>query len=59
VTITGGGAGISSLPDVLVTNIMGDCFSPETTAELKYPNPGAVVELGDGEYPLVLPTGDC
>lgn len=59
VTITGGGAGISSLPNVLVSNIGNGCLSPLTTAELKYPDPGTVVELGDGEYPLVLPTGNC
>ncbi|KAG0644206.1 hypothetical protein HOY80DRAFT_1013710 [Tuber brumale] len=59
VTITGGGAGISNLPEVLVSNIGNGCLSPLTTAELKYPDPGPVVELGDGEYPLVLPSGNC
>lgn len=36
-----------------------DCLTPHTTAELKYPDPGPEVVLGDGVYPLELPTGAC
>lgn len=44
---------------MLASNIGNGCTTPLTTIELKYPNPGLVVELGDGEYPLGLPNGDC
>ena len=32
------------------------CWTVKTTAEVKYPNPGPDVVLGDGVYPLALPT---
>jgi len=59
ITITGGGTGISDLPDMLVSNIGNGCTSPLTNAELQYPNPGPVIETGDKEYPLELPSGNC
>jgi hypothetical protein len=46
-------------PVMLFADVNNGCFSPLTTAELQYPNPGPDVVEGDGEYPLELPTGDC
>ncbi|KAL7272279.1 hypothetical protein RUND412_004912 [Rhizina undulata] len=61
VEITDGGSGIDDLPNMLVADIGGKCTTPRTTEEVKYPDPGSVIELGDGEYPLAFPSplADC
>ena len=46
-------------PLMFVADDGNDCFTPRTTAELRYPDPGPDVVLGDGAYPLELPTGQC
>lgn len=46
-------------PLMFVADDGNDCFTPRSTAELKYPEPGPDVVLGDGAYPLELPTGQC
>ncbi|TKA69233.1 hypothetical protein B0A49_10735 [Cryomyces minteri] len=43
-------------PGMLVADAGNGCLTPRTTAEVKYPHPGPDVVLGDGEYPLELPT---
>lgn len=44
---------------MLASDIGNGCDSPLTKSELKYPDPGPVVVLGDGEYPVELPSGNC
>ena len=46
-------------PEMLVADDGNGCFTPHTTAELKYPQPGPEVFAGDGIYPLELPYGSC
>lgn len=46
-------------PEMFVADDGNGCLTPHTTAELKYPQPGPDVVLGDGVYPLELPTGNC
>ncbi len=46
-------------PEMLVADDGNGCFTPHTTAELKYPAPGPEVVAGDGAYPLQLPYGTC
>jgi hypothetical protein len=53
---TSGKTAFSKLPGFLVADTGNGCMTPHTTAEVKYPNPGDVVELGDGEYPLEPPS---
>ncbi|OXV08724.1 hypothetical protein Egran_03513 [Elaphomyces granulatus] len=43
-------------PSFLIADIDNGCLTPKTSAEVKYPNPGPDVLIGDGEYPLDLPT---
>jgi len=59
VSITGGGSGLDHLPRMLEVAAGTDCASPPNNMELQFPNPGKVVELGDGEYPLALPVGSA
>ncbi|RPA97218.1 hypothetical protein L873DRAFT_1791100 [Choiromyces venosus 120613-1] len=47
-----------NLPALFVADIGNGCKSPGVV-ELKYPDPGDQVELGDGEYVLALPSGNC
>lgn len=49
----------SSRPHMLVADDGKGCHSPKTNAELKFPDPGPDVVMGDGVYPLELPQGDC
>ncbi|OAX78428.1 hypothetical protein ACJ72_07264 [Emergomyces africanus] len=42
-------------PSFLFANIDNGCWTPKTDYELKYPNPGPDVGMGDGEYQLKLP----
>ncbi|KAK3717041.1 hypothetical protein LTR37_006096 [Vermiconidia calcicola] len=46
-------------PLMFIANDGKGCWTPKSTAELKYPDPGPVVVSGDGEYPLELPYGQC
>jgi hypothetical protein len=46
-------------PEMLVADDGNGCLTPHTTAELKYPQPGHEIVVGDGVYPLELPTGKC
>jgi hypothetical protein len=46
-------------PTMLVADDGRGCLTPRTDAELKFPEPGAEVVTGDGEYPLRLPEGHC
>lgn len=60
VEITGGsGAGLDHLPEMLVADVGNGCLTVRKDAETQFPNPGEDVELGDGEYPLALPEGNC
>ncbi|MCJ1375095.1 hypothetical protein MMC20_006329 [Loxospora ochrophaea] len=43
-------------PPLLIADADNGCETPQTTAEVKYPNPGPDVDPGDGVYPLALPT---
>ncbi|KAI9875315.1 MAG: hypothetical protein M1830_008633 [Pleopsidium flavum] len=43
-------------PGFLIADTGNGCETPHTTAEVKYPNPGPDVVVGDGAYPLELPT---
>jgi len=43
-------------PDFLVADTDNGCTTVRGVAEVKYPNPGPNVVMGDGEYPLALPT---
>ena len=52
-------AGLKGYPDMLVANISNGCTTPHTDVEVQFPDPRRVVELGDGEYPLALPQGNC
>lgn len=49
----------SSRPYMFVADDGKGCHSPKTNAELKFPEPGPDVMMGDGVYPLELPQGDC
>jgi hypothetical protein len=49
----------SSRPFMLVADDCNGYLTPNTDAELKYPEPGPDVVQGDGEYPLRLPSGSC
>ncbi|KAK3671031.1 hypothetical protein LTR78_009149 [Recurvomyces mirabilis] len=49
----------SSRPEMFIADDGNGCSTPHTTAELKYPLPGPDVVMGDGEYPLALPSGNC
>jgi hypothetical protein len=49
----------SSRPLMLVADDGNGCLTPRTDAELKFPEPGPDVVSGDGEYPLLLPSGNC
>lgn len=49
----------SSRPLMLIADDGKGCKTPKTHAELKFPDPGPDVVLGDGVYPLELPEGDC
>jgi len=42
-------------PGFLIADTGNGCETPHTTAEVKFPNPGPDVVVGDGAYPLVLP----
>jgi hypothetical protein len=46
-------------PTMFVADDGKGCLTPRTDAELKFPEPGAEVVTGDGEYPLRLPEGHC
>ncbi|KAI9808230.1 MAG: hypothetical protein M1825_004687 [Sarcosagium campestre] len=46
-------------PGMLFADINNGCFTPHTTAETRFADPGPDVVEGDGEYPLETPTGDC
>ncbi|KAK5128823.1 hypothetical protein LTR85_000156 [Meristemomyces frigidus] len=46
-------------PLMLVADDGNGCLTPKSTAEVKYPDPGPDVVLGDGLYPLELPSGNC
>ncbi|KAK5111444.1 hypothetical protein LTR62_004896 [Meristemomyces frigidus] len=46
-------------PEMFVADDGNGCETPHTVAELQYPQPGPDVMMGDGEYPLQLPSGDC
>ena len=46
-------------PMMLVADDGNGCLTPMTDTELKYPEPGLEVIMGDGEYPLSLPEGNC
>ena len=46
-------------PLMFVADDGNDCLTPHTTAELRYPEPGPDIVIGDGAYPLELPTGQC
>lgn len=46
-------------PLMFIADDGNGCLTPHTTAELKYPDPGPNVQIGDGEYPLELPYGNC
>jgi hypothetical protein len=43
-------------PSFLIADIDNGCLTPKTSAEVKYPNPGPDILIGDGTYPLALPT---
>jgi hypothetical protein len=49
----------SQRPLMLFANVNNGCTTPKTTAEVQYPNPGPDVTMGDGGYPLELPSGSC
>ena len=49
----------SNRPLMLIADDGNGCFTPKTTAEVKYPDPGPDVVPGDGAYPLELPIGNC
>lgn len=49
----------NSRPEMFYADNNNGCFTPKTTMELKYPNPGLDVVRGDGEYPLASPYGTC
>ncbi|KAF8469944.1 hypothetical protein BDZ91DRAFT_654762 [Kalaharituber pfeilii] len=65
------GSGWEEWPEMLVADLKApghgqqsesagnQCLTPWREAEVLFPNPGPEVEEGDGEYPLVLPQGDC
>ncbi|KAI9829952.1 MAG: hypothetical protein M1819_005924 [Sarea resinae] len=42
-------------PGLLIADTDNGCMTPHTTAEVKYPNPGPDVVMGDGAYPLEMP----
>jgi len=42
-------------PGFLIADTGNGCETPHTTAEVKFPNPGPDVVVGDGAYPLELP----
>ncbi|PIA95054.1 hypothetical protein CB0940_08152 [Cercospora beticola] len=46
-------------PLMFVADNGNDCETPHSTAELKFPEPGPEVVVGDGVYPLELPKGAC
>ncbi|KAK4545302.1 hypothetical protein LTR36_003482 [Oleoguttula mirabilis] len=46
-------------PLMLVADDGNGCLTPKSTAEVKYPDPGPEVVVGDGLYPLALPSGNC
>lgn len=46
-------------PLMFIADDANGCLTPKKNAELKYPDPGPHVQLGDGAYPLELPSGDC
>lgn len=46
-------------PLMFIADDGNKCTTPQTTAELQYPDPGPDVVEGDGEYPLELPSGEC
>ena len=46
-------------PLMLVADDGNGCLTPKKTAEVKYFDPGPDVVVGDGEYPLELPSGTC
>jgi len=46
-------------PLIFVADVDNGCETPHTTAELQYPDPGPDVVMGDGAYPLALPSGNC
>lgn len=46
-------------PLMFVADNGNDCETPHSTAELKFPEPGPEIVVGDGVYPLELPTGAC
>ncbi|EME45691.1 hypothetical protein DOTSEDRAFT_79599 [Dothistroma septosporum NZE10] len=53
------GVAFYTRPLMFVADDGNDCLTPHTTAELRYPEPGPDVVLGDGAYPLELPIGKC
>jgi len=59
VTITGGGSGLSSYPDIFVAQLSGvnTCAIAEGV-DVKYPNPGKSVVTAPGAS-LGAPTGNC
>ncbi|GIZ45785.1 hypothetical protein CKM354_000893800 [Cercospora kikuchii] len=46
-------------PLMFVADNGNDCETPHSTAELKFPEPGPEVVIGDGVYPFELPQGAC
>lgn len=46
-------------PLMLVADDGNGCLTPKSTAEVKYADPGPDVVMGDGLYPLELPSGNC
>lgn len=59
-TSTGAGfVAYTDRPLMLVADDGNGCLTPKSTAEVKYPDPGPDVVLGDGLYPLKLPSGSC
>lgn len=55
----GDGVAFNDRPLMFIADISNGCETPRTTAELKYPQPGPDVVMGDGVYPLEGPTGNC
>jgi hypothetical protein len=53
------GTAFTARPEMFVPDYAGGCITPETVAELKYPDPGPDIVNGDGEYPVELPSGTC
>ncbi|TRM60924.1 hypothetical protein BD626DRAFT_549397 [Schizophyllum amplum] len=60
ITIEGGGAGLSTYPDVLVAQLSGinTCTIAEGV-DVDYPNPGTQVERADADTAIGAPEGDC